>query len=211
MKKISGGERDVDVGKKNPYSLRRSEPIQNKKSMKNEKNRAKNCRLCFQQSLSHFRYFWHVFNQLSHSCKAMPQLYTRKIKDSLFYTLEFYTRALPCFTEFYNLFYIDGVKIIPKNLIYELLSPVALANWIMGDGKAHPFGLTLCTHSFTVPAKREVVQLINVLMVRYQIQCTLQMDQGKYPVIYIRASSMPLLRSIVLPHMDGSMLYKIGL
>jgi hypothetical protein len=51
---------------------------------------------------------------------------------------------------------------------------------------------------------------MNVLMVRYQIDCTLQMLKGK-PRIYIKASSMPLLRSIVLEHMDPSMLYRIGL
>jgi len=39
----------------------------------------------------------------------------------------------------------------------------------------------------------------------------LQMDRGKYLLIYIRSSSMPLLRSIVLPYMDSSMLYKLGL
>jgi hypothetical protein len=56
--------------------------------------------------------------------------------------------------ELYNLFYVNGVKIIPNTLIYELLTPVALAHWIMGDGKARPSGLILCTHSFTIPAPR---------------------------------------------------------
>jgi hypothetical protein len=169
--------------------------------------RVKNCTLSFQQSLSHCSYFLFVFNLLSHYCKALPKSYTRKSNGSLYYVLEFYTRALPCFTELYNLFYVNGVKIIPNIFIYELLTPVALAHWIMGDGKARSSGLILCTHSFTIP---EVVLLMNVLMVRYQIQCTLQLDQGK-PLIYIRSRSMPLLGPIVLPHMDGSMLYLIGL
>lgn len=56
----------------------------------------------------------------------------------------------------------------------------------------------------------ECVHLINVLMVKYSLNVTLQMI-GKYPRIYIKAESMPLLRSIVLEHMDSKMLYKLGL
>ncbi|RUS28596.1 hypothetical protein BC938DRAFT_481696 [Jimgerdemannia flammicorona] len=51
---------------------------------------------------------------------------------------------------------------------------------------------------------------MNVLMIRYRLDCTLQFDHG-LPVIYIKAHSMPLLRSIVLEHMDPSMLYKLGI
>jgi hypothetical protein len=43
--------------------------------------------------------------------------------------LQFFTRSLPCITELYSLFYVNGVKVIPQN-IYELLTPVALAHWI---------------------------------------------------------------------------------
>jgi hypothetical protein len=38
------------------------------------------------------------------------------------------------------------VKVIPEN-IYDLLTPVALAHWIMGDGKALSKGIALCTDS----------------------------------------------------------------
>jgi len=118
-----------------------------------------------------------------------------------------HTRCFPCFTELRTLFYPNGIKAIPA-MIFELLTPVALAHWIIGDGGARSSGLILCTNSFTIP---EVVQLMNVLMVRYQIDCTMQLKLGKYPLIYIKESSMPRLRAIVLPHMVPSMLYKIGL
>ena len=49
-------------------------------------------------------------------------------------------------------------------------SPIALAHWIMGDGKAKPLGLILCTDSYTI---KEVVRLMNVLMIRYRLDCTL--------------------------------------
>jgi hypothetical protein len=51
---------------------------------------------------------------------------------------------------------------------------------------------------------------MNVLMVRYRLDCTLHSNQG-LPVIYNKASSIPLLRTIVVGHMHASMLYKVGL
>jgi hypothetical protein len=93
-------------------------------------------------------------------------------------------------------------------MIFELLTPVALAHWIMGDGVARPNGLILCTDSFTLP---DVIRLMNVLMIKYQLNCTLRQHNPNQYRIYIRESSMSQLRSIVLPHMDPSMFYKIGL
>ena len=41
--------------------------------------------------------------------------------------LQFFTRALACFTELHSLFYVNNVKVIPGN-IYNMLTPVALAH-----------------------------------------------------------------------------------
>jgi hypothetical protein len=65
-------------------------------------------------------------------------------KDKVHFALCFYTRGLPCFNELRSLFYINRVKIVPKD-IYNLLTPVALAHLIMGDGVAKQFGLIICT------------------------------------------------------------------
>jgi len=52
---------------------------------------------------------------------------------------------------------------------------------------------------------------MNVLMIRFQLECTLRYHgpNNTLPRIYIRQHSMPLLRSIVLPYMHPSMLHKI--
>jgi len=65
-------------------------------------------------------------------------------------------------------------------------------------------GLILCTESFSIT---DNLKLIKILKDRYQLDCSLHSNNR----IYIRAASMPRLRSIVLPYMDSSMLYKIGL
>lgn len=117
---------------------------------------------------------------------------------------------MPCITELYLLFYPSGVKVIPKN-IYDLLTPVALAHLIMGDGSVLRFGLKICTNCYSV---QYVVRLINVLMIRYRLDCTIHLKRQNKKIeylIYIRQGSIPLLRQIVRPHRCSSMLYKIKL
>jgi len=165
----------------------------------------KNAHLAFRQSVSHFAYFWSVFTTFSHYCSSLPFPTSGLREGKRFFGVEFFTRALPCFTALHALFYINGVKIVPEE-IFHLLDDVALAHWIMNDGYKAASGLALCTDSFTVP---DVVRLMNVLMVKFGLDCTLFMKGGKYPRIFIRTSSMPRLRALVLPHMDPSMIYKL--
>jgi len=84
---------------------------------------------------------------------------------------------MPCLTELHSLFYLNGsarreqarlrcaagVKIIPQD-IYNMLTPVALAHMVMGDGSVSRHGLILCTNSYSV---QDVVRLMNVLIIRY--------------------------------------------
>jgi hypothetical protein len=77
----------------------------------------------------------------------------------------------------------------------------------MGDGTKHGNGLVICTDSFTIC---EVVTLINVLTIRYNLDCSVFNKGGNYR-IYIRSGSIPLLRTIIVPYFHSSMLYKIGL
>jgi LAGLIDADG DNA endonuclease family/LAGLIDADG endonuclease len=169
-------------------------------------SRSKNYRLGFSQSLAHLKYTWSVFSILSPYCSSHPTYRIRERLDKISYSIEFFTRSLPCFTELQSIFYVNRVKIIPEG-VYNLLTPVALAHWIMGDGVAKSHGLIICTDSYSV---QDVVRLMNVLIIRYGLECTLRPHTPTQPRIYIRQRSMPLLRTIVTPHMDLSMLYKLG-
>lgn len=77
----------------------------------------------------------------------------------------------------------------------------------MGDGSAQRHGLIICTDSYSV---EDIVRLINVLIIRYRLDCTLRYHTPTQPRIYIRQRSIPLLIDIVLPHIQPSMLYKLG-
>ena len=170
--------------------------------------RSTNALLGFKQSLIHFEYIWFVFRLLSHYCSSYPSLKrggTRRGKETIDW--EFFTRSMPCITELYSLFYPNKVKVIPSN-IYELLAPIALAHLVMGDGNASRHGLVLCTDSYKLI---DVIRLMNVLIIKYRLECTLRFHTSTQPRIYIREQSMPWLRQIIKPYMCSSMLYKIKL
>jgi hypothetical protein len=114
---------------------------------------------------------------------------------------------LPCFNELRHLFYKDKVKVVPED-IYNLLTPVALAHLIMGDGSAKEHGLIICTDSYKLI---DIVRLMNVLIIRYNLNCKLRFHTPTQPRIYISQRSMPVLRELVKPYMAESMLYKIRL
>jgi hypothetical protein len=98
-----------------------------------------------------------------------------------FFALILRTPCLPFLTDLYNLFYINGIKGIPAEYIYDLLTPIALAHWIIGDGTWTDPGTLLCTNSFTFP---DVVCLMNVLVIRYGLVCTLRKDRGRPCSVY---------------------------
>jgi len=112
---------------------------------------------------------------------------------------------MPCMSELHYLFYPNGVKIIPKN-IFELLTPIALAHMIMGDGSVKYYGLIICTDSYTV---QDVVRLMNVLIIKYRLECNLRAHRKNQYRIYIKQGSMPSLFNIVSPYIHTSMLYKL--
>ena len=102
-------------------------------------------------------------------------------------------------------FYPEGKKIVPLDL-YNLLTYEALAHWIMGDGTKASKGIVLQTQSFTI---QECVFIISILIYKFNLKCSIQMQRGK-PTIYISSKSFQKLIPLILPYMCNSMLYKLG-
>ena len=89
---------------------------------------------------------------------------------------------MPFITELYNKFYINKIKVI-KPSIYNDITPIVLAHWIMGNGTYNGITLLLCTDSYSI---KEIVLLINVLIIKYDIHCTIRYYNNIYPRIYIK-------------------------
>jgi hypothetical protein len=131
-------------------------------------------------------------------------------KGNLSHSLRVRTRSYPLFKELHELFYIrengKWTKIIP-NEIFNELTPRALAYWLSDDGSNAVSGVYLHTEGFEY---KYVYKLAGILNYKFNLDVTIQ-NHSNGPMIYIRAKSMPHFRSLVLPYMHSSMLYKLGL
>jgi hypothetical protein len=174
--------------------------------------KSKNARLCLKQSVDRSNYVWFVFFILSHYCSNYPELSSNPRYGKSYPASYFFTRAMPCITELHSLFYSKTqsgfVKIVPVN-IYELLTPVALAHLIMGDGTFKNKGISICTDSYTI---QDTVRLMNVLIIRYELKCTLhKASNGLGYRIYISRHSVGKVVELVKPYFIPSMYYKLGI
>lgn len=160
-----------------------------------------NARLQFKQTYKHFEYFYSVFFKLNHFCSRGP--YITKVGKKFHYGIGFTTRTLPCLTELYNLFYVDNKKILPDNL-YDLLTWEALAHIIMCDG-TYSTGITLQTQCFTL---KEIVLLINVLILKFGLDCSIHKQKDSF-VVYIKSKSIKKNLHNLLPYIHDSMKYKV--
>lgn len=161
-------------------------------------------RLIFKQSLINFPFFWNVFMNLIHYIPYMPALDSTTIKGITYYSTVFHTRTYPIFIFLYNLFYVNSIKTISSEL-FHYFTPVSLAYWIMSDGFSNKYALTLCTDNFTI---QEIVILINILIIKYDLNCSLH-KYGNYYRIYIKADSMVKLHELVDLYIIPFSFYKL--
>ncbi len=120
----------------------------------------------------------------------------------------FSTKVHPELTEFHQLFYKKGKKIIPKNIGSFLISPLSLAVWFMDDGgrRNDSYGLFLNTLSFT---KNEHRVLIKVLKENFSLDCRMHWIQDGFR-IYIPSAEAQKFCTLVYPHILPSMHYKLS-
>ena len=170
-----------------------------------------NTNLQFEQGLVHKDYIYHLYDLFKDYCIAEPKISDRKpdYRTNKIYTrIRFHTYVLPCFNEFYLLFYPDGKKNIPQN-IGELLTPLSLAFWAMDDGnKKSNNNFIFNTNSYTL---KEVELLSSVLKEKFNLDCSIQRhNKNKEQFrIYIKSKSIVHFKNLVSPYFHESMLYKL--
>jgi group I intron endonuclease len=167
-------------------------------------------RLQFKQKYSQLEYLYSVFFQLSHYCSKGPYVTKAILHKKMHYALCFTTRSLPCITELYHLFYIEGVKGIPQNFFY-LLTWEALAHWVWeksnikfcyfsGRRGNKVYGLYINVVSYSI---KDIVSLMNILMIKFELSCSLHRLEQNKPHIYINNKSIPLLLNGIRPYIDS--------
>nr|UEV87051.1 hypothetical protein [Grifola frondosa] len=133
----------------------------------------------------------------------------------------FASKALVSLSEIHSKWYIWSnrlnkfIKIVPLN-IGELLTPIGLAHWIMGDGYWDNYSKTvdICTDNFTLS---EVELLISVLKSKFNLTATVKrrIKANKEVCWRIRFNSKTdnilKLINVVKPHFIPSMFYKLNI
>jgi len=119
----------------------------------------------------------------------------------------FRTVSHPFFITLRKAFYLNRVKIIPKDFLLENFDAFALAIWIMDDGAKDKNQLRINTQCFSLDENK---WLSEFLQAKFGIRTSINIDKGKYR-LRIKEASMQLLRSLILPYMIPSMLYKLSL
>jgi len=76
----------------------------------------------------------------------------------------------------------------------------------MGDGSKRAKGLILCTDNFNL---QEVVLLINILIIKFEINPTIQKEKNKFR-IYINEKSLMKIKPFISPYFVEHFLYKIN-
>ncbi len=109
------------------------------------------------------------------------------------------------FSDLQEQFYVNHVKVIPKNLIKAMINPFMLAVWIMDDGSKDGRQIRINTQCFSF---EEHVFLQNVLRAKFGIVTTLNHDK-KQLRLRVSEKSMDNLRNMVMHYIIPSMLYKL--
>ena len=128
---------------------------------------------------------------------------------TLFYSVYLQTRQLICLNEIFNLFYLtknDQVIKTVKQELFFYMDYMVLAHWIMGDGSKRAKGIVLCTDNFSL---QEVVLLVNILILKFDINPTIQREKNKFR-IYINGKSLMKIKPFILPYFVDHFLYKIN-
>lgn len=170
-------------------------------------------RLCYRQSIVHKDYlFWlyEFFYSRGYCSNLEPRKYVRILKkgEQEHYGYEFNTFTFRSLDWIHKMFYKDGKKVISQD-IEKYITPLALAIWIMDDGGWAKPGVRIATNSFKL---EEVQHLAEILRNKFDLDCTVQKigTIGQHS-IYIKGSSLPTLKKLVLPYLHPSMYYKLGL
>lgn len=161
-------------------------------------------RFKFRTPYKNKEYAYSLYREISLFCEKSPYRYT-EARDNIDEIL-IATKWLHFLAQIYHLFYVEYDRLVPsqsysvrrkkivRDNIYDLLTPLALVHWVKSSGvKLKGRGLMLyIDKDYDII---DTVKLINVLMIKYRLQCNIKSLGGSKNrfAIYINRSSFVLL------------------
>ncbi len=138
------------------------------------------------------------YEKLKNLVNTMPSYYFNNGR----HCYRFLTRSLPDITSFYQKFYRNDKKIIPKGVKIDGLT---LAVWFMDDGSRSRSSVYLNTQQFS---RNNQMILRKILKKECGIKSTLNIDK-KYFRLRIRVESIFKLKKLIEPFLIPSFKYKL--
>lgn len=176
-------------------------------------------RFVLKQNIANKDYcFWlyDFFHSRGYCSNLEPIMYTRRFKKadqvkeyirSAAGAYEFNTFTFRSFNWIHKMFYTKGKKVVSLE-IEKYLTPLALAIWIMSQGKFVAGRVELCTYFHT---RQDMDKLVNILNNRYGLMCSFYTrEEGLYRIV-INTQCVELLQTIVSPFMLPSLKYRVGM
>ena len=166
-------------------------------------NGGRTVRLQIEHSWHQKEYVDWLYGKLRDLVRTSPQQKLQRIQGKLYKKYWFNTLSVGALRFYYQQFYRDGKKVVPK-LIHRWLTPLAFAVWFMDDGSVkskESRGKYLNTQGFD---PESIKRLQSALLHNFNIETTLR-KQNDGIQIYIPSSEVDKLLSIVAPYILPSM------
>lgn len=158
----------------------------------------------FTHKLEHTEYVYYKYQYLKRLC-SIPRVHNKYDKRTNRKYQQSFCKicATSALDNIYKSFYINGVKIVPEELINKL-SPLGLAIWFMDDGSSDLNGYKFSVDCFI---EEDIIKLVNMLKTNFNIDCTYNINQNR--VIHVKLNSTKKFKSLVEPYICDCMKYKL--
>ena len=169
-------------------------------------SKGKTARLRILHSTKQAQYIEHKYQLFQPIIRTKILTYSEK--ETGYKKMYFNTITTSQLKFYYDLFYQQNRKIVPRN-IHRYLQPITLAYWYMDDGslkwKNRSKAVRLCTDNFS---EKEVTNLVEALNKKYSwLSATVQKQRSRYR-IYIPNNDYQFSK-LIEPFIIDSMKYKL--
>lgn len=170
-----------------------------------------NVRLRLEHGLKQTEYLDWLFKEFSNISGKPPRLVVDKYAKhkKLYYKWRFSTKTLPELNKYYNLFYLQGKKKVPDNIIDLLIEPLSLAIWYMDDGykRNDCNAFRISTDNFSY---KDQLKLLYCLQANFHIFGKLHKKANVWN-IYIPSAETKKFVQLISKYIIPTMNYKINL
>lgn len=164
--------------------------------------------ITYKHSITQEEYFYHKYEILdnlmsSYLQKQYSSVQIIKGKTCKFNPVLFAIgRNLKCLAELRDIFYPEGVKIIPIEYIENNFTARSLAYLFMDDGCKNQKTININIPCFSI---EDLQRFIRFLFIKFDLEFIIKKDK----TLYLRYNSIDKFKSLVSPYIIDSMQYKL--